>query len=288
MKKPKKLKIRTVHHRTVVSKCLAYMHDVMRMKKPKIRTVHHLSCSGGTIVSKCLSCMQDVMLLSELHPDQFRDSKFNPFDPLQQFMDRTGLRENVQFRRQVFLDMISTTEQAIRDRKQIAIIRDHTHSDYLIQPDANSITSKTSLIDVLRERYEVLSVLTVRNPVDSYISLCDNGWNRSVKSFEDYCSRVLLMWDVYAEKKIAIYKYEDFCRTPDLILEAMCKDLQLEFLSTYKTNFSKIKLSGDSGRAQKSQTIEVLPPREYPQKLIEEARESASYQEIQARYGYTL
>ena len=256
------------------------------MAKPIIRTVHHLSCSGGSVISKCIAAMPDVFLLSELHPDYCDELFFNPYDPVQQLLAQTELKFNRKLRRQIFLDRVSMTYQVLLKRNKIMVIRDHTHSDYLKLRSADDIQDTTSLIDVLSEQYNVLSVLTVRNPLDSYISLCKNRWNDAVQSFDDYCTRVLLMLNAYSRKNCSIYRYEDFCQDPDYVMKKICLDLDLTFFDGYKSVFFRIPMTGDSGRGRDFQHITPLQPRTRTKELMSEAERSASFTEIAERLGY--
>ena len=197
--------------------------------------------------------MPDVFLLSELHPDYCDELFFNPFDPVQQLLAQTELKFNKKLRRQVFLDRVAMTYQVLLKRNKIMVIRDHTHSDYLRHRSSSDIQDRTSLIDVLSERYQVLSVLTLRNPLDSYVSLCENQWNEAVQSFDDYCTRVLLMLDAYSAKNCPIYRYEDFCQDPDEVMKKICQDLDLTYFDGYQSTFFKIPMTGDSGRGQREE-----------------------------------
>jgi hypothetical protein len=231
--------------------------------------------------------MQDVFLLSELHPYKIGKLRFNPFDPLQQLIAQSFLQNDRAFQRQVFLDRISLADKVLRNSNKIPVIRDHTHSDYLTQQKVGDIKSKTSLLDVLAEQYSVLSVLTVRNPLDSYISLRTNGWATAIHSFDDYCSRVVLMLDAYSDANIPIYKFEDFCRDPDKALKSICENLNLKFTNGYKEKFHDVRLTGDSGRASSAKTIGELPSRDISENLLIEAKNSPSFTQIKERLKYT-
>ncbi len=254
----------------------------------KMRTVHHLSCSGGTVISKCIAAMNDVFLLSELHPYRIGSLIFNPFDPLQQLIVRTDLRENIDFQRKIFLDRVRVAEKSLRKMQKHLVIRDHTHTDYLDHSDPSSISSKKSLIDALSYDYRTISVLTIRNPIDSYSSLIENGWNKKIKSFDDYCYRVGLMIEEYSKSGIPIYKYEDFCKNPDKIMQLICNDLEIEYACDYRQTFNSVKLTGDSGRSSKSLEISSLPARERSERLLAGARKSQNFAKICEQLGYSI
>lgn len=259
----------------------------MSSQKPLIRTLHHLSCSGGSVLCKCIASMQDTIVISEVHPDQLR-YEFNPYDPVQLLLSQTNLGEDLQLRRQIFLKRVIDTEQILRNNKINTVLRDHTHYDYLIPNDLESIKSRASLIEVIHEHFEIYSVLSIRNPIDSYLSLISNKWNNSISSFEDYCSRVLLMLDTYESLGALIIKYEDFCIEPDKILNQICEKLKLSFSNDYAEKFYKIPMTGDSGRAAEIKKIELQTPRKIDAQLYHEVNTSKSFEEISRKYLYRI
>ena len=255
------------------------------MQKPIIRTIHHLSCSGGSVLCKCIASMQNAIVISEVHPDQLR-FEFNPYDPTQLLLAQTNLGEDISLRRQIFLNRIIETEQILKNNNMITVLRDHTHSDYLIQNNIAEIISKSSLIESISGHFEVYSVLSIRNPIDSYLSLIHNKWNNSISSFEDYCSRILLMLKTYEKLGALIIKYEDFCKDPDIILKQICRKLVINYSADYAKRFYKIPMTGDSGRLGRVETVKVQTPRKMNEILRNEIEVSKSFMEITKRYSY--
>jgi len=255
--------------------------------KPLIRTIHHLSCSGGSVISKCIASMPNTIVISEVHPDQLRND-FNPYDPIQLLLAQTNLGENSELRRQIFLKRIIDSEQILRNNNINTVLRDHTHSDYLIETNTDEIVIKTSLIDVICEHFELRSVVSLRNPLHSYASLVHNNWNTSIRSFDDYCNRVLLMLQAYQAKDALIIKYEDFCKQPDLTLRKTCEKLKITFSDEYSDKFHKIHMTGDSGRASGINKITELAPRAIDESLFKEAIDSESFNEISKLYSYDV
>lgn len=250
---------------------------------PTIRTIHHLSCSGGTLISKCLACMPDVALLSEVHPFNVGRVRFNPFDPVQQLFAQGLVEKDTTLLKSIFSDRIKAAHRFIENQHKKLVLRDHTHTDYLMREPPGGDRTK-SLISALSGDFLATSVVTIRDPVDSYLSLVRNGWNKGVKSFDDYCGRVLLFLEAYQD--IPVYKYEEFCETPDRVLEAICNDLDIQFSREYKERFWKVKLTGDSGRASKREVISKPERRVYSAAYEAEVARSPQYKEIKRRLGY--
>ncbi|MEM8829299.1 MAG: hypothetical protein AAGE96_08080, partial [Cyanobacteria bacterium P01_G01_bin.19] len=239
-----------------------------------ICTIHHLSATGGTLISKCLAAMPNTILLSEINPGVTLKG-FNPFDPIQQLAQH-GLLDTAELE-DIFLERIALILR--KCQQQQLIIRDHAHSDFLL---ANSI-GKARLRKTLQKQYTLKSILTVRNPIDSWLAMIPQGWHRQVKTFDRYCDRYLQLLDTYQDA--SIYLYEDFVQQPDVILQKMCRDYGIKFDRNYQQKLADLKLSGDSGRT--STTIAPRPRRKYPPKFVNEVKKSSNFKKICQRLGYS-
>ncbi len=241
----------------------------------EILTIHHLSATGGTLISKCLAAMPNVVFLSEITPT-IRPNQYNPFDPIQQ-IERYNFLSDEDYKN-IFLDRIYlVVDQCIKHQKKL-IIRDHSHSDFL----GRQVKSKPALLKTISERYKVKPLITLRNPIDSWLSMLIKGWDRGVKTFDNYCNRYLKFLDVYSSSPY--YLYEDFLEHPERILSSICEYYEIDFDEDYKKNFFKIKLTGDSGRT--SPEITPRPRRDYSEEFAQEVRKSEKFLEICNRLGY--
>lgn len=240
----------------------------------EILTIHHLSATGGTLISKCLAAMPNIVFLSEITPRTL--NSFNPFDPIQQ-LRKYNLLSDEDYQN-IFLDRISfIVDKCIQHQKKL-IIRDHSHSDFLLASPKN----KLSLLNNISERYKVKPLITLRNPIDSWLSIVNRGWHRGVTTFDNYCNRYLMFLDAYSS--VPYHLYEDFAKDPDLILTRICEYYGINFNKNYQKKFFKIKLTGDSGRT--SPEITLPSRRDYSQEFAEEVRNSKNFAEICNRLGY--
>lgn len=232
--------------------------------------------------------MPHAVVLSEVNPNVVGRYRFNPFDPVQMLLAQSDQINSPALRQKVFLDRISFIEKITSERGEKLIIRDHTHSDYLIQKSIDDIDSKTSVISALKEGFDIKFVLTLRNPLNSFMSLMRTDWAPNIHSFDDYCKRTLLMLNSYEELHCPVYRYEDFCEDPTHVLRKICAHLDLEYSDDYATKFHKIKMTGDSGRGKSKTKILKLKTRFIGPFLLSAARNSKAYHEICERYGYAL
>jgi hypothetical protein len=246
-------------------------------KKPIIRIIHHLACSGGTLISKSISSMPNVYLLSELHPfTNLGHGKgsldFTPSD-IPSLTKHANIPQQKELASQLFKSGIDEVYQHVTRYGGTLVLREHTHSDYNTN---EPIPEKSTLIALLEDKYEVKSILTVRNPIDSYTSLIKNNWlHFEPKSFDEYCRRLLYLTEQFQEDRI--FKYESFIKDPQQEMKAITKALDLPFDNTFEDVFSLFKVTGDSGR-----TSDVISPREraVPDSVLRESELSEYYKEL--------
>jgi len=242
--------------------------------KPPIRIIQHLSCTGGTLIAKCLASLPNVVLLGEVNPlsklmidDKPRFSptdltylavhgRFPLIDELSEKVFKAGI--------DVILDHVSSLGKYL-------VLRDHSHSDFLV---GESARERTTVFGLLEENHDLLSLVTIRHPVDSYLSLLNSGWiHYTPGTFDEYCKRYLLF--VEYNEDFVVYKYEDFVNDPQTQLQLMSESLQLPFNEDFREIFDVNILSGDSGRT--SGIIEEKERREYDEKFCKEAMTSDTY-----------
>ena len=255
------------------------------MTKQVIRTIHHLSCTGGTLISKCIASMPNIALISETHPFGVGALRFNPFDPVQQLFSQNLLNDKEDALKHVFKSRVQMAYNLCTLNGKLLILRDHTHSDYLAGKEPQGFRLK-SVVNCLKYEFDIKSVVTLRNPVDTFLSLEKNGWSKDVKTFDEYCRRIVLMINAY--QGVPIYHYEEFCRDPDTVLKNICKDLDIPFDQNYTSMFFTKTLTGDSGRGKEITEIVPLPRREHNKQYLELVGSSSHFQVLRELFGYEV
>ncbi len=253
--------------------------------KPRLRILHHLACSGGSLVTKCFSAMPNTFILSEVHPHSYRHlapekATFLPSDIATlayqaRFPDATNLAKKI------FKLSVKETHRHVVERGGALILRDHSHSDYCV---GESYTAKSTIVDLLKEEFDIVSLVTVRNPIDCYASLQSNSWlHFSPQTFDEYCNRVLAFLSQF--RKNQIIKYESFTKSPDRVMKKMCGVLKIEFHDSFKELFDQFKVTGDSGRT--GETISSRPRREIAPSLKAEIKRSKNFKLLCRKYGFS-
>lgn len=252
--------------------------------KPKLRVLHHMACSGGTVVSKCIASLPNIFVLSELHPTSQLHmgrgkAKFLPADITTQAR-YAGVPSADELAWKLFINNVLATQEHIEKLGGTLVIREHSHSDYCV---GTSISNGSSLIKHLEPYFDILSVVTIRNPIDAYLSLTSNDWEHfEPKGFEEYCKRVLAFISEFNERQII--RYEDIVKEPNSSIARIAVLLQISYSDSFIDTFSTVNMTGDSGRS--GTTISERSRREVPDALQQQIDSSSSFKKIADMFDY--
>ncbi len=250
------------------------------MTEQPIRTLHHLACTGGTVISRCIAAMPAVVLLSEVHPTEVRPNVFNPFDPVQEFVGRYGgLGMSEADVAALFSHRIRLVAERCEAGGKTLVLRDHSHADFFLGAPYGP-----RLLASLREVRSVISVATVRDPLDMFLSMRAGNMIPADMTFETVCGHYLGFLETYAG--LTCLKYEAFVRDPDPWLREVCGLLDIPFDGAYRDRFPGIRLSGDSGRGRSLADVSEIPRRPIPPNDHQDIVESPSYAPLCSRLGY--
>lgn len=254
-------------------------------KAPPLRTIHHFACTGGTVISKCIAALPGTVVLSEIDPLSLMPLQnhkvFAPTDLI------LALRQSVPELPEKHLVEIFTAGVRVAKRELTLqgydlVIRDHAHSQFATGVNA---ANRPTLLELLSADFPVRAVLTVRHPLDSFLSLTRNGWlHFKPATLDEYCRRYITFLDRHAST--AVLKYEDFTEDPDRFLQRICGILNLRYHSLALDAFSAIQMSGDSGRS--GAVIATRARQEVPPEIADQTGASMFYRLICERLGYPV
>jgi hypothetical protein len=241
-----------------------------------LATLHHLACTGGTIITKCLAAMEAAYVVSEVHPHVTTPLHFEPMAPGLQFQTQYGRLTSSEMDRMFMAQVGVLDRRATRDGK-VLLLRDHSHSDFTNPAGAG----RPVLSDLLAKRQGKRPpwAVTLRDPVESYLSLIALNWHHD-QSFDAYCEGWLSFADAYAAAPR--FLYEDFCADPMPVLGGLCEALGLAFEPDFQERLGSRALTGDSGRS--STVIETRPWRPVSTGLRDQASASPAYARILERW----
>tara|TARA_R110001583_G_scaffold177606_1_gene333204 strand:- start:5612 stop:6565 length:954 start_codon:yes stop_codon:yes gene_type:complete len=235
---------------SLFDKCARIVKEANEMKKkPTIRILSHFACTGGTLISKCIAAQPNVYLISEAHP--FSELHISPHKTRYSPTDITTLSRyaNVpdidRLTSKIFKQNIDSLYSHLSELGGSLILREHTHVDFCL---GEKVTDKKSVSQLLENDYNIVNLVTVRDPIDSYMSLKKNGWiHFEPPTFDEYCSRYLKFVSNLPKKNIL--KYEDFIFKPKITMQKMCDILFIPYNENFEDYFDIFNLTGDSGRS---------------------------------------
>lgn len=268
----------------LLEQCIALCDEAQGIQAEPIRTVHHFACTGGTLISKCIASMPNTQLLSEVDPlsclgDTESNPQFAPSD-IAKLMRQSTHGASPELIGELFLNNLQIIHQKSVNAGLRLILRDHTHSHYCAGDD---VPSRATLRSLVSSKFTTLSVVTVRDPIDSYLSLQNNGWvHFTPASFDEYCRRYLAFLNDY--EGVEIIRYEDFVAHPKKVMGDICEILKLPLNPSFQDVFSVHKITGDSGRS--SSIIEARDRRPLDKQTSEEFEASTMYKKLCSVLGY--
>jgi hypothetical protein len=237
------------------------------------------------VISRCIAALPGLVFLSEIHPYaylRFHDpaSTYAPTDLIRHLSGLSGCRD-ITLCAKAFEGSILAVHRELSTRGEALVLRSHSHVDFFV----GAVSATTPAVSMLLSRHlPLLELLTVRHPLDSWLSIQSNHWQDDFRfnGFEEYCRRCLAM--LKACSPMPIVKYEDFCLDPVASLAEICRHLQLPFDSNACSQFRSVGLTGGSGRGGES--IAPLPRREIQAVLLDALPQADEYHQLCARLGY--
>lgn len=265
---------------SLLDQCRAMHRQALAEQERPIRLLHHFACTGGTILSKCIAALPNVVLLSEIDPlSTNQSSTFAPSDLIRQLrQSRHPLPQDLAI--EIFLAGLAPLQTSLKGSGRHLVLRDHSHSHFCTEADW---TTRPSLREIVARRHRVVSAVSVRHPIASYLSLLNNRWVQfEPATLDEYARRYLAFLEMHAAHPV--FRYEDFTADPEPVLADLCRALELPYAPGTPLLLSAIRMSGDSGRS--GDVIAPRPDRIPPAALRDEAAASPAYIALCDRLGY--
>jgi hypothetical protein len=228
--------------------------------------------------------MPNVQLLSEVDPlstvlEQPSKPRFAATDMVTLMRQSTrGARPELFI--ELFLNNLKIIHSETVSLGQRLVIRDHAHSHFCF---AREIEARSSLREMVSSRFPIRSIVTVRHPLDSFLSLEANGWvNFYPATIDEYCKRYIAF--LHAYEGVPVLKYESFIAAPDEVMGRICLLLEIPYSDQFIDLFSVFELTGESGR--RSNFIEYRPRRPVNERLSKELDRAHHYQVLRAMLKY--
>ncbi|WP_146591376.1 sulfotransferase [Puniceibacterium confluentis] len=249
-----------------------------------VRTLHHMACTGGTLIAKALAAMPNTVMMSEIDPLSTLHLRaprppFLPTDLIAglRYSPRGIGEETIQ---RMFGAALSALHDDLGARGLTLVLRDHAHSQFCTHQNRHA---RPTLYRMVADILPVRAVVTVRHPLDSFLSLRNNKWlHFEPATFEEYCLRYSDFLDAHAG--LPLWQYEAFVADPAGVLQEICAALDLSFSPGFEALLPLMALSGDSGRS--GTMISSRPRRAVPGDLQDSLTTSAAYARLCERLEY--
>tara|TARA_B100000315_G_C14395228_1_gene503907 strand:- start:62 stop:652 length:591 start_codon:yes stop_codon:yes gene_type:complete len=116
--------------------------------------------------------------------------------------------------------------------------------------DANNFAPPNKLLtlEMLKNRCEIIPFAFVRDAIDIWISY-------GMPLSDDFFPKYSIYIETLIENKIPIYKYEDFCKTPNTVLKNLCSYANLKYSDVTQTYYQFSKVNGDVQNKKESRGI---------------------------------
>jgi protein O-GlcNAc transferase len=259
------------------------------VSKPTLRILHHLHRTGGTLISKCVASLPRISLLSEVHPR----APFPVLDPVFQGTfwlrlltdEAAALLEDASF-----AEKIRALHLLASNRGDALVLRNWAYLDFFARPFEEEAGGELSISRELEGGFRLVQVVTVRHPVDQWLSWrCYQGaataQDFTFAQFVDACRRFR---DRTAD--LPVLRYEDFVREPERRMRELCAALELDFDPRFLRRWPYYhQITGDDNdRASGDWRIAPRPRRAVEPALAAEAAENATLGELLEYYGYGM
>ncbi|MGR1583427.1 hypothetical protein ACSSNL_18430 [Thalassobius sp. S69A] len=267
---------------SLLAQCQDYSQRILNAPPEPMRMIHHFACTGGTLMSRALASQPNTMVLSEVDPFSrwFRPpGQFAPTDLI--FLSRLDrCPPDQKTITAMFLAALQELHNAMAQQARHVVIRDHTHSHF-----CDEAPEKRPLLgSVIQQGFETRQIITVRHPLDSYLSLRKmNSATGPVATLDGYAARYLMFLNSYPG--VDLFRYEDFVIDPDGICQKMSDILELDFNPHWQDTLPIIHLSGDSGR----KGVRISPRDRRPidtRTQSELEKGSSCYEQLCTQLGY--
>lgn len=251
----------------------------------------HAACTGGSLIYRVILSTFKLDGLNEIGVARvFDPNMYNPWDPEFQFLAQKTITA-CEFSDILFKRIMACTDR-MTERGQRLLFREHTHSFYFNPVSPNLVPQGGSwLIDRYRQErgVELKGLVSVRNPIDSWLGFRRNFPTQMPLDFDDYCT----IYNNYLDKVdqqnretklFHTFRYEDFIADPQIVMDNIASHIGEP---KYEVDTSTVGIqlgSGNSGR--RSNELKAQARRPFSLRFLQQTVTSAAYTQLCERLGY--
>ena len=191
------------------------------------------SRSGGTVLNQCLGCLPNVVIMSEVNPlggGWGKEGENSPTTIQAQAKEWYGIE----------LQHSSFAESAIELSEKCGhlIIRDWSFANFVPNPTNQfNPPGRFLTVDALSNVPTHIFAF-VRNAAEVYLSI-----EGVLEPFAYYYRKYA---EYLASMQFKIFKYEDFCENPELVLKQICDHCEIPYFPVTDSYSKFITVNGDT------------------------------------------
>lgn len=250
----------------------------------------HVACSGGSMIYRMLIASFGLVGISEIsHRVPQGKLVFIPTDPEYALLEGGEILES-EFEN-IFFDRVQHSNEICQKNNKPLLIREHIHSNFFFDsPDSTIPNNPSWIADQYDKRLgkKIKCIVTVRDPIDSWLGLSANFYDSAPKDFQEYCAKyerfIRSFLKNYDQNFMLLIKYEDIIDDQVEQLECIAEFIGVSFNRKATNDWSHIPSTGNSGR--QSNTVQKRTRRPFGIQLIQAAETSESYGYLVEQLGY--
>lgn len=221
--------------------------------------------SGGTLLNRCLASLPDTLMLSEVNIEALCPNSCS------NLKDQASNWYGLTLHSDGFLENIEEIYNYCLENGKTLIIRDWSFGSFVPSRYNNFNPSKKLItLEEISKRFPVISFALVRDSIDVWLS-----FNASPRTFYDKKLEFLYEFSkTLIDNNIKIFRYEDFCRNPEIVIRKICNYANINYSDQFKDFANYFKVTGDidlpgHSRGIQKGEISLLTRRENYQELSE-------------------
>lgn len=251
----------------------------------------HAACTGGSLIYRGLLSTFNFVGLNEVGVAPIiNPNMYNPWDPHYQLLAQ-NLLTPLEFGETLF-DRVNDCHLRVLNQKRTLLIREHTHSHYFNPITPELIPNGGSWWSDLYEQklnQKPKGLVSVRNPIDSWLGLRRSFPTQLPQDFDLYCQ----LYNKYLDKiddqnsrsqQFHVFRYEDYVQSPQIVMDKIAQHLNVPCREFDSSTIGQKIGSGSSGR--RSKELKLRSRRPFSMKFFRQTVQSTAYKKLCLRLDY--
>lgn len=223
------------------------MNEAVKNDAKPIVVMLSYARSGGTLLNRCIASLPNTFVLSEINVEALCPSSCNTIK------EQAKKWYSLELKSEGFIENINEVYEYCISKNLTLIIRDWVFGSFVPFRHNNFKPSKSlATLDAISKLFPVVSFALVRNSVDVWLSFNDSPrtfYDKNLEFLHEFTKSII-------DKKIRIFKYENFCTNPIQEMKKICDHIGVKYSGLF-LNYADFKnVTGDTDLPSHSRGIE--------------------------------